>query len=594
MEECRDQFKKLLARANRDKQFLKQICDGNQNAWNLYNLDEKEINKLKLYKTREDILSDFETCYNLTAFFALINRRFPINFFSGEYVHTSRYLVAFFLTIFLVIYGYFPNLFTEVGIPSWGSLQPVTKLSMILLILAYFVLAFTFLGRRVEDLDGPEKISFRIILVLFVIPTVIVLRNILTNATYQDVLVKLILATFFTCLPASFYILFIRNKRQSNWEEFASNLKRLDPKGHEKLKVIYWKKFVSLYGKPEQNDQSSSFFDEERAIPIYLCLVIIGIGWLLFLFPSAPPINAPSSRTWLPFGLVGIFSTFTFGYLGAYFFVIQMLFRRYVQADLKPTAYSHASKRILTTWIWAFVLYAVQESNPVLNFSENPALNFSEKIPEFAIVAFVIGIFPEIGWKVVSSSLKAGLSTFMPSFREQHPLDKIDGITVWMQTRLLEEDIENVQNLVTTNIFDLMLRTNLHPGRIINWIDEGTLYLHTSKDKSGKLSNSLKEYGIITASDLIFSYKAFKKSHDDEYFIDRESDKKIERLLEVLKKTSNMYHVLAWHNTQGMLIERPASSINSQNHLWSGEITDIGPHQLDGEAKTEHLQVVTG
>ena len=560
-------FKQLLARANRDEKFACDVIKDPEKINYWYQLEKEEFERVASYECISDIKRDFEYCHNLNGVFGLINKRFPVNKFSSGDFHQARYSGAILIILLLIIYLFLPSLpnTVDIGVVDFQKLRPETRLIIVLFIAGYFLINFSFVGRKLKDLETSERITLiTAIIVLIVVPAAIVLRS--QEEGVQGIFLRIVLVIFFTSLPASFYMLFILNKRKTIWEEFVDNLRRLDPVGHEHLAEIYQKKFASIYGDVEQDVQhSSDLLSSETSLPVYLCTFIIGIGWLFFFFPDTTAIDK------FPYGFSRVddidASPFTFGFLGAYFFVLQLLFRRYVQSDLKPVAYSQASKRLLSTWIWAFVLLAMA------NFGESPPEG--TPTPSFAILAFVIGVFPEIGWQVISNSLKAGLGLVIPSFRQTHPLNEIDGITIWVQARLLEEDIENVQNLVTANIFDLMLRTNLHPRRIVNWIDRGVLLLHTNTKrektttdkeetiKKKTMGEYLNEYGIITASNLIISYKAFKKT-DNDVFIDDKIDKIIERMLRAIEHDSNMYHVLAWHRTREDLLVDNSLDLRSE------------------------------
>ena len=53
------------------------------------------------------------------------------------------------------------------------------------------------------------------------------------------------------------------------------------------------------------------------------------------------------------------------------------------------------------------------------------------------------------------------------------PLNRLDGLTVWHETRL--EDIENVHNMATADIVDLLVDTRIPADRVIDWIDRAIL-----------------------------------------------------------------------------------------------------------------------
>ena len=59
-------------------------------------------------------------------------------------------------------------------------------------------------------------------------------------------------------------------------------------------------------------------------------------------------------------------------------------------------------------------------------------------------------------------------------------------MNIWYESRLLEEGIEDMQNLATANIVDVMLRTRIPVDRLVDWIDQAYLYLHLWPEKGEK------------------------------------------------------------------------------------------------------------
>jgi hypothetical protein len=101
----------------------------------------------------------------------------------------------------------------------------------------------------------------------------------------------------------------------------------------------------------------------------------------------------------------------------------------------------------------------------------------------------------------------------VPSLRTESPLTDLDGLTVWHETRLEEEDIENVPNMATTDIVELLLNTRMPPNRLIDWVDQAILYTHLTPSGAGKAKGSgqadadrrrgLRRLGIRTATSFV-------------------------------------------------------------------------------------------
>ena len=116
------------------------------------------------------------------------------------------------------------------------------------------------------------------------------------------------------------------------------------------------------------------------------------------------------------------------------------------------------------------------------------------------------------------------------------PLSQLDGLTVWHEARLEEEDIENIPNMATAEIVNLMLSTRFPPDRIIDWVDQAILFTHLGPDEEGKENKdgekkqtrreSLRLYGIRTATSLI-------KAFDEAQAPGRKDADEVEKMLSV-------------------------------------------------------------
>jgi hypothetical protein len=71
-----------------------------------------------------------------------------------------------------------------------------------------------------------------------------------------------------------------------------------------------------------------------------------------------------------------------------------------------------------------------------------------------------------------------------------------------------EEDIENVPNLATADIVELMLNTKIAPNRIIDWVDQALLLMvlppqAPEQGAQNGIGSVLRRNGIRTASALV-------------------------------------------------------------------------------------------
>jgi hypothetical protein len=445
----------------------------------------------------------------------------------------------------------------------------------------------------------------------------------------------IILRSFFlliVCLlPATLYYLFIASSKSSLLHEYFTILSRLGLLGRQiygteesaneselerKVRVMsYIEKFESVYGSipadlageivdstnPDEKDAKvpafhkystekmlGGIFTPETTIPVVLATLLIGLGWILTL-PPWELVQAESQVSDLKdMALVLKPEAYTvnFAFLGAYFFSLQMLFRRYLRKDLRGNAYTAVSLRIILAiiGIWALVqaLPIVTELPFVGDYIEQ---NPSGDANSMLVIGFVIGAFPPLVWQIIQSAFKflTGARFFVPSLRSVMPVNELDGLTVWHEARLEEEDIENVPNMATADIVELMLHTRIPRERIIDWVDQALLYTvlgpekadksekekrGDGEDEGGQVSKSsyrakLRRHGIRTATDLIVAYEKSKEQNELESFekiLPTEGRHCIQSIVDVLSTYPNVKVIMRWRflkSSQSLLNNTP-------------------------------------
>jgi uncharacterized membrane protein len=380
-----------------------------------------------------------------------------------------------------------------------------------------------------------------------VIPALVALfacAAIFVASGYQANVLRVVFLTIVILLPATMYYLFIATRKVSLLNEFVNNLDRLGllavPKKpgadltdeeRQRLELLvnrrfesYRRKFEALYGPVSNDDlrralfglesdaasrqgmmgadRDGSFFTSETAIPVVLASILVALGWILIL-----PLKRGDAmiKDWLLI-MEPEKAAVYFAFLGAYFFSLQMLFRRYVLRDLRPSAYVSVAMRIILAVVGTWVVAIISHYN-LLEIKTDTLL----------LVGFVIGVFPSLAWQFVQAALKkitfAGF--FIPSLSSQLPISDLDGLTVWHEARLEEEDVENVPNMATADLVDLMLQTRFPPDRIIDWVDQAILFTHIGPEKAAnggiRVRERLREQGIRTATSLV---EVYRKAHE--------------------------------------------------------------------------------
>jgi hypothetical protein len=90
-----------------------------------------------------------------------------------------------------------------------------------------------------------------------------------------------------------------------------------------------------------------------------------------------------------------------------------------------------------------------------------------------------------IAFQALQRAAAATLRVFVPQLTPDYPLNQLDGLNVWYEARLVEEGIEDMQNLATANLVDVMLHTRVPVARLVDWVDQAQLYLHLDRAERG-------------------------------------------------------------------------------------------------------------
>lgn len=314
-------------------------------------------------------------------------------------------------------------------------------------------------------------------------------------------------------LPGWLYVRFIGMRAKALWNEYVLNLYRLgwdlpenlpeplrttefhdrwQEKNDPQLSSdnIYQQKFEAYYGRDvtraAMKDRLSTAPDEKQAddsgqnedfrvsgeslFPVFLATAVFAVGWSAVLWDTRF-ISAPD----------GAWDVLKYGFIGAYAFVTGMLVRRFYQSDLRPSAYASAVLRIVLVLLIVAVLHQViGGTGAMADHAELAA-------------AFVIGFFPLVGLQLLQRVTSKALGVVVPPIASEYPLDQLDGLNLWYEARLTEEGVEDMQNLTTMNLVDVILHTRVPPGRLVDWIDQAFLLIHLDKTDRGELNDLRKK-----------------------------------------------------------------------------------------------------
>lgn len=238
-----------------------------------------------------------------------------------------------------------------------------------------------------------------------------------------------------------------------------------------------------------------------------------------------------------------------YAFIGAYFFAVQMLFRRYARRDLRPSAYVSVSIRIAIAIIGTWAAIQVTEAFPLpLLHSTDPKAQLSRLL----VLGFVIGVFPRVAWQFITNASSALFGMVFPTFDTKLPISDIDGLTSWHEARLEEEDIENVPNMATADIVDLILNTRIPTDRIVDWMDQAILYTHIGPEDQKPADTRrkrLRAHGIYTASALVTRYE--KSAADGtrtelELILGADRPSPVVSLVDSVQTNPNLQPIMKW------------------------------------------------
>jgi tetratricopeptide (TPR) repeat protein len=220
------------------------------------------------------------------------------------------------------------------------------------------------------------------------------------------------------------------------------------------------------------------------AIQTSLAVLLTIFGLVLFFWPP-------------PTGTGELFDQNTlqamrYGFVGAYIFSAQLVYRRYTTSDLQPTVYAYCALTLIGGLAFNFVAFTA-----IRAIAENPETAQGLEGGVLAIVAFSLGYFPYLAIRWFNRVAHTALG--MPQRRaDALHLGLIDGISQFHETRLRDEGIDNIQNLASVALDELLLNTRFSAQEVVEWVDQAILYLYL---EPGEIE-SFRRAGVRSFTDL--------------------------------------------------------------------------------------------
>lgn len=192
----------------------------------------------------------------------------------------------------------------------------------------------------------------------------------------------------------------------------------------------------------------------------------------------------------------GALFAYGLGFLGAYLWGLQSIFRRYAMNDLIPLAFFRFGLRMLLSSVIALLIYHI-----VGGFSLDTQ---TDKTDMFALTSdgvliamvFMVGMFPQQGIRWISNKLGMLSGNSHPAVRKL-PLTMIEGVTSYDIFRLEELGLDTCYDLSRADFIPLLLKTSYGARELIDWILQAKLCV-----RFGDSTQELRERGIRTILDF--------------------------------------------------------------------------------------------
>ena len=173
---------------------------------------------------------------------------------------------------------------------------------------------------------------------------------------------------------------------------------------------------------------------------------------------------------------------------------------------------------------------------------------------------------------MLQRATSVALRKYLPRLTSDYPLDQLDGLNLWYEARLTEEGVEDMQNLTTMNLVDVILHTRVPPGRLVDWTDQAFLLIHLEPADHGGLTGrrrasppgaggatarlQLRRVGIRTATDLLKAFSVEQPQPDGSLVRDFKlpdgvtaplDEGQLRLLVKVLTQEPGLNPVRNWH-----------------------------------------------
>ena len=235
----------------------------------------------------------------------------------------------------------------------------------------------------------------------------------------------------------------------------------------------------------ELDDFSARWNVESYALHCLLTVLAAAVGAALFCWQPGSLLDVNTQR-----GM-------QLGFLGAYVYCLNLIYRRYTTRDLQPHVYLSCAVGLIAGMVFNYVAFAA-----ITSVASSPATPEADGFTGVgagaaAIMAFSLGYFPNLAVRWFGRISRTSVHERQRR-SDALPLSLIDGISELHESRLQDEGIDNVQNLAAADIKDLVEKTPYSAQQIVEWVDQALLYLYVDPGEF----DSFRRAGVRSVTDF--------------------------------------------------------------------------------------------
>jgi hypothetical protein len=339
--------------------------------------------------------------------------------------------------------------------------------------------------------------------------------------------------------------------------------------------------------------QSQGFWN--FALHIILTILMTIVGAMVFFLPvfGVKPLELST------IGLTDeVLRAMRFGFLGAYLFSGQLVYRRYTTYDLQPYVYMYCSLSIFAGLVINFAAFQT-----IYGISTRPEAIEGLGGGLLDVMAFALGFFPLLAVQWLTRIAYTALGQAQRR-SDALRLDLIDGISQFHEVRLRDNGIDNVQNLASVDIPFLLINTTFSAQQVIDWVDQAILYLYLEPSdiesfRRGRIrtvSDFRDMWGPLVLPELEMrpdenatvdpALQQLRSTREDKALQLQTNTQQLDLLYHATDRGPNLHYIVNyWNNSDTLLPRWINSKYNEvlQDAFYAAD--DVSPDTLEGMSK---------